>query len=168
MNDTPKNVLFLCTGNSCRSIIAEALLNHLGGGRYRGFSAGSQPAGVVNPAALEALQRHGIGGQDFRSKNWHEFAAKDTPEMDMVLTVCDNAAGEVCPVWPGHPLSSHWGVPDPATFQGTTKETADFFDRVLAMLQRRIEALLAIPVETLAPEDVQNRLQDIGNMKNSQ
>jgi len=145
MNDSPKNVLFLCTGNSCRSIIAEALLNDLGGDRYRGFSAGSHPAGAVNPAALRALQRRSVGGQGFRSKNWDEFAIDGAPEMDIVITVCDNAAGEVCPIWPGQPISAHWGLADPAEFKGNDAETAAVFDATLRQLERLISEFLDLP-----------------------
>jgi len=157
MNDGRKNVLFLCTGNSCRSIIAEALLNHLGGDRYRGFSAGSHPAGAVNPAALRALQRCGVGGQGFRSKNWDEFAIDGAPKMDIVITVCDNAAGEVCPIWPGQPLSAHWGLADPAEFKGNDAEMAAVFDATLNQLERLIGEFLDLPEARLNASEL-NRL----------
>ena len=155
----PRNVLFLCTGNSARSIMAESLLNGLGQGRWRAFSAGSRPAGTVNPLALEVLARHGMPTAGLRSKSWDEFArAGEFPRasnvaplsghaasaaMDLIFTVCDNAAAEPCPVWPGHPATAHWGFPDPAAVAGTEEERRAAFERVFAGLRARIEELLA-------------------------
>ena len=139
---TPRHVLFLCTGNSARSIIAEALLNHPGGGRVRAFSAGSHPAGAVNPLAIDALQRRGIPAAEPRSKHWEEFAGTAAPAMDYVITVCDNAAGEVCPIWPGHPARAHWSVADPAAAEGTLEERREAFDRAFAHLDGEIRRLL--------------------------
>ena len=145
----PLHVLVLCTGNSARSILAEALFNHLGAGRIKAWSAGSQPAGQVNPYALQLLARQGLATDRLHSKSWDEFATG--PEFDLIITVCDNAAGETCPVWPGHPLTGHWGIPDPATAPEGAKEE-DFkraFERAYKQLQRRIQALLALPLETM-------------------
>ncbi len=160
----PKNVLFLCTGNSCRSIIAEALLNHLGGGRFRAYSAGSHPAGAVNPRALAALRRRGVPAASPRSKAWDEFAAADAPPMDFIVTVCDNAAGETCPVWPGRPASAHWGVADPAAFAGTDRQAEAVFDATLKALEARIAAFVKLPLDTLAPEELKRRLREIGRI----
>ncbi|MCH7550516.1 MAG: arsenate reductase ArsC [Proteobacteria bacterium] len=168
MAERVTNVLFLCTGNSCRSIIAEALLNDLGQGRFRAFSAGSHPAGRVNPRALRALERRGFPADGLRSKSWDEFAAEDAPVMDFIITVCDNAAGEVCPAWPGGPLGAHWGIPDPAVFSGTEEETEKVFDDVIAMLERRINALTGLPLDTLDADELHPRLGDIGTMADDQ
>lgn len=162
MADRVTNVLFLCTGNSCRSVIAEALLNHLGQGRFQAYSAGSHPAGRVNPRALRALERRGLPADGFRSKSWEEFAAEGAPVMDLIVTVCDNAAGEVCPVWPGDPLSTHWGVPDPAVFSGTEEETEKVFDDVIAMLERRIRDLAGLSLPALSGPALARRLSEIG------
>jgi arsenate reductase len=162
MADRIYNVLFLCTGNSCRSIIAEALLNGLGQGRFRAFSAGSHAAGKVNPRALEALQKRGLPTGGYSSKSWDEFAAAGAPVMDFIVTVCDNAAGEVCPAWPGGPLSAHWGVPDPAVFSGTEEETEKVFDDVITMLERRIRDLTALPLSALSGPALARRLSEIG------
>jgi arsenate reductase (thioredoxin) len=137
-----KNVLFLCTGNSARSVLAEAYLNHAGKGRYRAFSAGSKPAGTVNPFALALLREEGIPAAA-RSKSWDEFAAPDAPQMDLVVTVCDNAAGEVCPVWPGAPRKAHWGVDDPAAVQGSDADKRKAFRRAFEELRQKIDAFLA-------------------------
>jgi arsenate reductase len=162
MADKIKNVLFLCTGNSCRSIIAEALLNHLGQGRFRGFSAGSHPAGQVNRRALAALGRRGIDAPGARSKNWDGFAAAGAPVMDMVITVCDNAAGEVCPIWPGHPATGHWGIPDPAEFEGGDAATDAVFDETCRLLESRIRKFLALPLDGLDAAALRRRLNEIG------
>ncbi len=138
MADRAVSVLFLCTGNSCRSVMAECLLNALGGGRFRAFSAGSHPTGEVNPIALELLRRRGHPTDKLRSKSWDEFAGPDAPTMDLIVTVCDNAAGEVCPVWPGRPAAAHWGFPDPAAFQGGERETRAFFERVYGQIEARL------------------------------
>src|SRR3990167_6711696 len=139
------NVLFICTGNSARSIIAEALMNQLGGGRFRAYSAGSHPAGFVNPKALEILERNRFRTGELRSKNWDEFATSEAPKMDFVLTVCDKAAGEVCPVWPGQPMSAHWGVPDPTQVQGDEATVQRAFADTFIVLNRRIALLMNLP-----------------------
>ena len=136
------NVLFLCTGNSARSILAEAYLNHAAQGRFRAYSAGSHPAGNVNPFAVELLRSKGISTQGVRSKNWHEFAAPGAPRMDYIFTVCDNAAGEVCPVWPGRPVKEHWGVPDPAAVQGSDEQKRQAFLAAFTQLSGRIDRFL--------------------------
>jgi len=146
------NILVLCTGNSARSILGEALFNHLGGGRVRAFSAGSKPAGRVNPVALETLERHGISLPDARSKSWDEFAVSGRLTFDFIFTVCDNAANEACPVWPGHPATAHWGIPDPAHVEPMAARRAAF-ETAYRQLRRRIEAFLALPLETLSRED---------------
>ena len=140
------NVLFLCTGNSARSILAEALMNHWGSGRFRGFSAGSFPKGAVHPLALELLRRLGLPSESFRSKSWNEFAEPGAPPMDFVITVCDQAAGETCPVWPGHPVVAHWGVPDPAAVTGSEKERQQAFGDAL---ERRVKLFVKLPIEKL-------------------
>ncbi len=145
MGDRPLNVLFLCTGNSARSILAEALLNREGGERFRAFSAGSFPKGAVHPMALEILRDGGFPVAGLRSKSWDEFAGVDAPPLDLIITVCDNAAGEVCPIWPGHPVTAHWGIEDPAAVEGPGAREA--FLRALACLRNRISLLLALPVE---------------------
>jgi arsenate reductase (thioredoxin) len=165
MSDRAFNVLFICTANSARSIMAEAILNQLGGGRYRAYSAGSQPSGRVNPLALEQLQRSGLVVDDLRSKNWDEFAAPGAPAMDFVLTVCDNAAGEVCPYWPGQPMSAHWGVPDPAAVQGTDAEKQHAFNEVFIALHRRITLFLSLPFGKLDKLSLQSELRRIGTDK---
>ena len=137
-----KNVLFLCTGNSARSILAEAYLNAKGKGRFRAFSAGSHPAGKVNPFAIATLQNHGIATEGLRSKNWDEFAAPGAPQLDYIFTVCDNAAAEACPLWPGHPVTEHWGVPDPAAVQGSDDAKRRAFEETYEKLSSRIDALL--------------------------
>ena len=144
-----KSVLFLCTGNSARSILAEAYLNHAGAGRYQAHSAGSHPTGKVNPLALATLSSHGIEACGVRSKTWDEFARPGAPAIDVVITVCDSAAAELCPVWPGHPLKAHWGVPDPATLTGTDEQKRRAFEQTFRVLARRIDLLLALPVEKL-------------------
>ena len=140
-----KNVLFLCTGNSARSILAEAYLNHAGKGRFRAFSAGSHPGGKINPFALELLRSKGIPMHGLRSKSWDEFAAPAAPQLDYVFTVCDNAAGEVCPLWPGRPAKGHWGVPDPAAVQGSDEEKRKAFLDAFDRLSSRIDAFLKAP-----------------------
>ena len=137
------NVLFLCTGNSARSIIAEAILNRMGAGRFKAFSAGSLPKGEVHPYSIDLLNKLNYPTGGLRSKSWDEFAGDDSPEFDFVVTVCDNAAGEVCPVWPGHPATEHWGLPDPAAVSGSETEIAAAFEATHAELQRRIGALIA-------------------------
>jgi arsenate reductase len=137
------NVLFLCTGNSARSILAESLINHWGEGRFRGFSAGSHPRGAVHPLAIELLRQMNLPTEGLRSKSWDEFAAAGAPRIDLVVTVCDNAAAEVCPVWPGHPATAHWGIPDPAAVEGTPEQRMAAFRDALGTLERRIRAFVA-------------------------
>lgn len=156
------NVLFVCTGNSARSIMAEGLLNSLASDRFKAYSAGSQPTGVVNPLALQTLASLHIPTDGFRSKSWSEFAAPGTPIMDFVFTVCDSAAGEVCPVWPGQPMTAHWGVPDPAAVQGSEETRVQAFRDVSITLKRRIELLMALPIAKLAPLAIQHEIQQIG------
>ncbi|HEX9570236.1 MAG TPA: arsenate reductase ArsC [Rhodospirillales bacterium] len=163
MAEPVKNVLFLCTGNSCRSIIAEALLNHLGRARFRAYSAGSHPAGTVNPKTLQALARRDIPAPGARSKSWDEFAAPKAPKMDFIITVCDNAAGEACPVWPGRPASAHWGVADPGGLEGNPGETAAFNDTVRT-LEARIAAFLDLPLDELSDAELKRRLNEIGKL----
>lgn len=162
MPAVPIKVLFLCTGNSARSILSEALMNALGAGRVRAFSAGSRPAGAVNPLALQLLRENRLPTDDLRSKSWDEFAAPGAPAMDFVFTVCDNAAGEVCPLWPGQPITAHWGVPDLAGVQGdeATRRRA-FFDAYTA-LQRRIDLFLSLPLAKLDRLALKTRLDQIG------
>ncbi len=159
------NVLFLCTGNSARSIMAESILNNLGGGRFRAFSAGSHPAGQVNPLAIELLERNHFKTDGLRSKNWSEFEQWDAPHMNFVLTVCDKAAGEVCPVWPGQPMSAHWGVPDPAEITGTEEEVKKAFSDAFMVLSRRIALMVNLPLEKLDRLALQKELVDIGRQK---
>ena len=157
MPDRPLNVLFLCTGNSCRSIIAEQLLNHLGRGRFTGYSAGSRPTGRVNPNAVQALERRGIATGGLTSKSWDAFAGVDAPQMDIVITVCDNARGEACPVWPGRPVAAHWGLADPAEVKGDDAETQAAFDATLNHLERLLGGLVELPEDRLTAQDL-NRL----------
>lgn len=162
MESRPFNTLFLCTGNSARSILAEALLARHGGGRFRAFSAGSRPRGEVHPYALQLLESHGFDTTGLRSKSWDEFAAADAPKMDFVFTVCDDAASEVCPVWPGQPMTAHWGVPDPAAATGREAEVRLAFSEAYRMLQNRIQVLTALPFESLSRLGLQRKLEEIG------
>ena len=147
------NVLVLCTGNSARSILGEMLFNHLGQGRIKAYSAGSKPGGVVNPVAIETLQKHGIPSEGARSKSWDEFGKPDAPQIDFIFTVCSNAANETCPVWPGHPTTAHWAIPDPAHVEPMeARRTA--FEEAYQSLHKRISAFLALPLETLSREDI--------------
>ncbi|WP_340646296.1 arsenate reductase ArsC [Phenylobacterium sp.] len=164
----PLNVLFLCTGNSARSIMAEALMNHLGAEHFRAFSAGSMPKGEVNPHALPLVRTLGFRDEDFRSKPWDEFAVAGAPVLDFVITVCDNAAGEVCPVWPGQPITAHWGVPDPAAATGSQAEIAVAFRDAARQLRTRIELLLALPTAQLDRMSLQRRVRDIGTINDTQ
>jgi len=156
------NALFICTGNSARSILAEGLLNGLGQGRFRAWSAGSLPKGEVHPLALATLQRLRLPTQGYRSKSWDEFVRPDAPQFDFIFTVCDNAAGEACPVWPGKPMSAHWGVPDPAAVEGTDEAKAKAFQDAAVALKRRIELFLSLPLERLDALSLQRELHGIG------
>jgi arsenate reductase (thioredoxin) len=158
----PLNVLFLCTGNSARSILAEAYLNSAGRGKFRAYSAGSHPGGKVNPFALELLGQHRIDTEGLRSKSWDEFAAPGAPKLDFVFTVCDNAAGETCPFWPGQPVTAHWGVADPAAVQGSDEQKRKAFLTAFTLLSGRINLLLALPFERLSRQALKNRLDKIG------
>ena len=162
MTDKVYNVLFVCTGNSARSILAEGLLNHFASGRFVAHSAGSHPSGTVNPFALSTLQALRIPADGFRSKSWGEFAEPGAPALDFVFTVCDNAAGEMCPVWPGQPMTAHWGVPDPAAFEGTDEEKARVFMSTAVTLKRRIELMLSLPIKSLDSMAIQREITDIG------
>jgi arsenate reductase (thioredoxin) len=155
-------VLFLCTGNSARSILAEGLMNHLGAGRFEAFSAGSHPAGAVNPLALQALQHLHIPTDGFRSKSWDEFAQAGAPELDFVFTVCDKAAGEVCPLWPGQPMTAHWGVEDPSAVEGSDAMKRRAFMDTAVILKRRIELMLALPLATLDKLSLLRELSSFG------
>lgn len=163
MSDHTYNVLFLCTGNSARSILAEALLNALGKGAFRAYSAGNHPKGEVHPLALEQVERAGFSSQGCRSKSWDEFAAPDAPRMDFVFTVCDNAANEVCPAWPGRPVTAHWGIPDPAAVEGPVEEQRKAFLKAFLQLQARISLFLALPIAALDKLSLQRHLNEIGN-----
>lgn len=156
------NVLFLCTGNSARSIMAEAILDRVGQGRFKGYSAGSHPRGEVHPLALELLRRMGHDTHGLRSKSWDEFAAPGAPPLDFVFTVCDTAAAEVCPIWPGQPMTAHWGLPDPAAVAGTDVQRALAFADAYRMLERRIGIFTSLPIRGLDALSLQRRLDDIG------
>jgi arsenate reductase len=162
MDDKVFNVLFLCTGNSARSILAEGLLTALGQGRFRAFSAGSHPKGAVHPLALQELKALRVPIDGFRSKAWEEFAAPEAPVMDFVFTVCDQAAGEVCPVWPGQPMTAHWGMPDPAAVDGSDEVKARAFRDAAVTLKHRIELLIALPMAALDRLAIQKQVRDIG------
>ena len=162
MADRVYNVLFLCTGNSARSIIAEALMNRIGGGRFRAFSAGSHPTGRVNPHALRTLADAGLPTAALYSKSWDEFAGARALPMDFIVTVCDNAAGEVCPVWPGQPITAHWSIPDPAAVEGTEAQRAAAFADVAKVLRRRMELFASLPVEKLDRLSIQSRINELG------
>jgi arsenate reductase len=162
MTDTVRNVLFVCTHNSARSILAEGLLNGLAGGRFRGYSAGSQPKAAPNPLALETLSRLHMPADGYRSKDWDEFARPGAPRLDFIFTVCDSAAGEACPIWPGHPATAHWGVADPSAVQGSREEQLKAFFDTAMILKRRIELLLALPLAALDRSATQAALRDIG------
>jgi arsenate reductase (thioredoxin) len=164
MADRPYNVLFLCTGNSARSIIAEAILNKVGTGKFRAYSAGSQPKGHVHPEAIPLLQSLGYDTSDFRSKSWSEFADPGAPSLDFVFTVCDNAAGEACPLWPGQPMTAHWGVPDPAAAAGTDAEIALTFKDAYRMLNQRIGVFTSLPLGSLDELTLRSKLREIGNV----
>jgi arsenate reductase len=165
MADHPFNVLFLCTGNSARSIMAEAILNKLGAGKFRAFGAGSRPKGWLHSEALRLLQSLDYDTSRFRSKSWSEFADPGAPLLDFVFTVCDNAAGETCPVWPGQPMTAHWGVPDPAEAQGSPAEIALAFKDAYRMLNQRIGIFNALPIRSLDQLSLQQKLREIGRLE---
>ena len=162
MTVKPYQILILCTGNSARSIMAEAIINTLGAGRFVAHSAGSQPAGRVPPLALEMLSAIGYPTAQLRSKSWDEFAAADAPQMDFIITVCDNAAGETCPLWPGQPISAHWGFPDPAAVQGSEAEQRAAFEQVFQRITQRVRLLLNLPLASLDALAIRRELQNIG------
>lgn len=164
MTERVYNVLFLCTGNSARSILAESLLNHWGKGKFRAYSAGSYPKGHVHPMAIELLQRMNLPTQDLRSKSWDEFAAPATPRIDFILTVCDNAAGEVCPVWPGRPVTAHWGIADPAAVEGSDVEKVLAFRKALEELEARVKLFASLPIASLDGLTLQARLRELGQV----
>jgi len=167
MTPEPFNVLFLCPGNSARSILAEAILNGAGQGRFRAYSAGSMPAGKVNPHALALLERLGYQTGGYRSKSWDEFAGGDAPQFDFIITVCDNAAGEVCPVWPGKPSKAHWGVPDPAAATGNDAEIGLAFADAYRMLKQRIDLFVDLPLDKLDAASLKQKLSAIGRIDDS-
>lgn len=162
MADHPFNVLFLCTGNSARSIMAEALLNDRGKGRFKAFSAGSHPKSEVHPLALRLIAESGLPTEGLRAKSWDEFAQPGAPEMDFVFTVCDNAAGETCPVWPGQPITAHWGIEDPVAAEGTPLEKERAFVMAMKYLSNRINAFVSLPIKSLDALTLTKRLREIG------
>ena len=162
MPDKVYEILVLCTGNSARSILAEALLNQRGAGRFRAYSAGSHPTGRVNPFAIATLQRFGLPTEGLRSKSWNEFAGPGSPRLDFVFTVCDNAAGEVCPLWPGQPVTAHWGVPDPAAVEGTDERKLQAFEDTFRILERRVNRFVDLPLSSLDPSDLVRAVRSIG------
>lgn len=162
MSDRPYSVLILCTGNSARSVMAEALFNVLGKGRFVAYSAGSLPTGRVNPFAIERCATLGYDTSELRSKSWDEFATADAPQMDSVITVCDDAAGEVCPVWPGKPLTAHWGFQDPAAFEGTDDEKRKVFDKVFRQILNRVSLYVNLPLHVLDRNSIQREMRAIG------
>lgn len=163
MSEKPYNVLVLCTGNSARSILGEVLFNTLGKGQFQAYSAGSKPAGKVNPGALEWLQKHGHNTEGLRSKSWDEFSAPGAPEFDFIFTVCDNAAGEICPIWLGHPMTAHWGIPDPAHIEGDEARRAAF-NKAADQLARRIQLFMNLPIEKLDAFTLKRKLAEIGRI----
>jgi arsenate reductase len=165
MTDRKRNVLFLCTGNSARSVMAEALLNHWGKETFRGYSAGSQPKGELHPLTLDLLRRVDLPTDHLVSKSWDVFATRDAPRMDFIITVCDNAAGEVCPVWPGQPITAHWGFPDPAAATGTDAQKRRVFADVYRSIEARVKLLCALPVAALDRMALQARLRQLGHDK---
>ena len=165
MSERVFNVLFLCTGNSARSIFAEAILHNSGKGHFRAFSAGSRPAGKVNPFAIKLLTQHNFGAADVRSKSWDEFAEPGAPKLDFVFTVCDNSAGEVCPIWPGQPMTAHWGVEDPAAVEGTDEQKRKAFARAFLQLNTRIGQFVSLPIGKIDRLSLQNRLNEIGKLR---
>jgi arsenate reductase len=167
MTEKAYNVLFLCTGNSARSVMAEVLLNRAGQGHFRAFSAGSQPKGKIHPYTLDLLRKLHFDVSGLRSKSWLEFAQPDSPKLDFVFTVCDNAANEVCPIWPGQPMTAHWGVPDPAAVEGTEAEKAFAFDDTYHMLNQRISIFVNLPLQSLSKLSLQKQLDQIGQTASS-
>jgi len=167
MTDRVFNVLFLCTGNSARSIMAESILRQVGAGRFNAFSAGSHPKGAVNPFALKTLEAHGIPTEGLRSKSWDEFATPGAPQLDFAFTVCDNAAGEACPVWPGQPMTAHWGIEDPAAVEGTNIDKERAFNQAFRFLRNRILAFAALPLKSLDTLSLATRLREIGELEGS-
>ena len=165
MRDTPFNVLFLCTGNTARSVLAEGILRKDGAGRFNAFSAGSQPKGVVNPFALTTLAAFDYPVDGYRSKSWDEFALPGAPKMDFVFTVCDSAAGEACPVWPGQPMTANWGIEDPAAVEGTDIDKQRAFNEAFRYMRNRISAFIALPMKSLDAMALQSRLMDIGQLE---
>ncbi len=157
-----RNVLFVCTGNSARSILAEGILNNLGHGKFKAYSAGSHPKGEVHPLALETLAKFRMSTEGCRSKNWDEFSAPGAPVLDFVFTVCDKAAGEMCPIWPGQPMTAHWGVPDPSEVEGSDDDRRHAFGETVVVLKRRIELLLSLPLATLDSMSIRREIQAIG------
>ncbi len=167
MTEPVYNVLFLCTGNSARSILGEALVNQLGAGRFRGYSAGSHPKGQVHPLALDVLARNGLPVAGFRSKSWDEFATADAPVMDFVFTVCDDAAGEVCPIWPGQPMTAHWGIADPAAVAGADFEKRAAFNNAFRFMRNRIAAFVSLPLASIDRMSLGAKLKAIGESEGS-
>ena len=167
MTDRVFNVLFLCTGNSARSILAESILQKDGAGRFRAFSAGSQPKGEVHPLALQTLRELDYPHEGFRSKSWEEFTGPDAPVMDFVFTVCDSAAGEACPIWPGHPMTAHWGIEDPASVEGTTIEKLTAFSAAFRYMKTRISLFTSLPLKSLDGMALGSRLREIGQAEGS-
>ena len=165
MTDRNFNVLFLCTGNTARSVLAEGILRKDGAGRFNAFSAGSQPKGVVNPFALKTLAAYGYPADGYRSKSWDEFAATGAPKMDFVFTVCDSAAGEACPVWPGQPMTAHWGIEDPAAVEGSDMDKERAFAEAFRFMRNRIAAFIALPMKSLDQMALQKKLGEIGGME---
>lgn len=163
MAEKTYNVLFLCTGNSARSIMAEALISTMGHGRFRGYSAGSKPNGKVNPFAIEQARKTGYAVDNLRSKSWDEFAAPDAPHMDFIITVCDNAAGEQCPVWPGHPASAHWGFEDPAAVEGSDEEKRAAFEKVFRQIMAKMNSFVSLPMQLLDKHAIQQEMKKIGD-----
>lgn len=168
MSEGHYNVLFLCTGNSARSILAESILNRMGSGKFHAYSAGSQPKGEVHPEALDLLRRFNYVTDDLRSKNWEEFALDGAPLLDFVFTVCDNAAGEVCPVWPGQPMTAHWGIEDPAAVTASTEKQQQAFKTAYFQLERRLQIFINLPIISLDKLTLQSRLDSIGQTSDSQ
>lgn len=165
MSNKTYNVLFLCTGNSARSVLAETILNHVGQGRFKAYSAGSHPNGRVNPYALQYLQQQGLPTEGLRSKSWDEFAGADAPQFDFIITVCDNAAGEVCPIWPGKPSTGHWGIEDPAAVEGSDEVKLKAFAHAFSLMHRRISLLTSLPDAKLEAQAIRHELNLIGRLR---